>query len=142
MGYWMNKVPRCRRIPDSDSLPGVRHPVLKLVPLTASPIVYWENLNGEILGPAEVTAEAQEGTRRWVCVECQGTSVWIRRGRLRSHPKLQTHGYASGCYTCKATRFWESIHGAVICGVCHPPANTGLVVNWLNCIEPASREER
>jgi hypothetical protein len=34
------------------------------------------------------------------------------------------------CYACGTTRRWRSIHGAVVCGTCHPPADTQLVAEW------------
>lgn len=40
---------------------------------------------------------------------------------------------ASGapCYACGSRTFWRSIHGAVICWRCHPPANESLVSDIL-----------
>ena len=35
------------------------------------------------------------------------------------------------CHACKSTRFWRSIHGPVVCGVCHPPASPSLVARWI-----------
>ena len=34
------------------------------------------------------------------------------------------------CYACKQSRWWISIHGARVCGVCHPPASEFLVREW------------
>ncbi len=36
-----------------------------------------------------------------------------------------------GCYACHGTRYWLSIHQALICGVCHPPAYPSLVAEWI-----------
>ena len=36
------------------------------------------------------------------------------------------------CYSCHGTRFWRSIHGAVTCATCHPPASQGLVAKWID----------
>lgn len=35
------------------------------------------------------------------------------------------------CNACKEKKYWLSIHGAVVCGVCHPPASKNLVKRWL-----------
>ncbi len=36
------------------------------------------------------------------------------------------------CWWCGRREWWRSIHGAVVCGHCHPPAVPGLVAEWLN----------
>jgi hypothetical protein len=35
------------------------------------------------------------------------------------------------CHACRTSSFWLSIHGAVVCGICHPPASPNLVVRWI-----------
>jgi hypothetical protein len=35
------------------------------------------------------------------------------------------------CKTCGSARWWRSVHGPVICAVCHPPAADRLVAAWL-----------
>ncbi len=35
------------------------------------------------------------------------------------------------CYSCRSRRFWQSVHGAIVCGVCHYPASPDLVARWL-----------
>ena len=40
------------------------------------------------------------------------------------------------CHACKERRFWLSIYGVVVCGVCHPPATPQRVERWL--INPGS----
>ena len=35
------------------------------------------------------------------------------------------------CYACKSSRFWRSIHGRIVCAVCHPPASPELVKEWI-----------
>lgn len=137
MGYWMNKVPKCRQNLDALSVPHPRHRILRLIAASGPRGVYWESMNGEMRGPAEVTAEAHEGSARWVCVESPGSIAWIRHEMLRSHPTLRAQGYERGCYSCRSIHFWASIHGAVICGACHPPAHDALVAYWLDCLEPA-----
>ena len=39
---------------------------------------------------------------------------------------------AGPCYWCGRRAWWRSIHGAVVCGYCHPPAVPGLVAERLN----------
>jgi hypothetical protein len=34
------------------------------------------------------------------------------------------------CYACKGYLFWHSVHGAIICATCHPPASPRLVSSW------------
>ena len=41
------------------------------------------------------------------------------------------------CYACKTSSFWRSIHGPVVCAVCHPPAKPDLVAEWLDGNEAA-----
>ena len=33
------------------------------------------------------------------------------------------------CWWCRHQVWWRSVHGAVVCGCCHPPA-PGLAVEW------------
>ena len=44
------------------------------------------------------------------------------------------------CYACRESRFWHSIHGQVVCAVCHPPADPRLVAerNHTNASPAAS----
>jgi len=35
------------------------------------------------------------------------------------------------CCACGGTRFWMSVHGVKVCGMCHPPARPELVRAWL-----------
>ena len=35
------------------------------------------------------------------------------------------------CFACHDHRFWRSVSGVVICGVCHPPATDDLVAEWI-----------
>ena len=56
---------------------------------------------------------------------------------------LRAEGAASSkkvvCHACKSIRFWRSIHGPVVCGVCHPPAGPDLVKEWLGPSNGAAR---
>ena len=35
------------------------------------------------------------------------------------------------CYACHERRFWLSIHGVMVCGLCHPPGSPDLVAEWI-----------
>ena len=45
------------------------------------------------------------------------------------------------CYCCRESRFWRSIHGQVVCGICHPPAHPDLVAEWIPRPDPTPRSE-
>ena len=42
------------------------------------------------------------------------------------------------CFGCRSRRFWQSIHGVIICPRCHPPATSDLVARWIGCVDEAS----
>lgn len=46
------------------------------------------------------------------------------RGKVRRLPE-------GACYACGSTRWWLSIHHAIVCPVCHPPAAPDLVIEWI-----------
>ena len=49
-------------------------------------------------------------------------------------PRLDPAQGATGrkhCRACHGTRFWLSIHGVTVCGICHPPASSNLVARWV-----------
>ncbi len=35
------------------------------------------------------------------------------------------------CYICSGTRYWLSVYHALVCGICHPPADPSLVAEWI-----------
>ena len=41
-------------------------------------------------------------------------------------PRLPTRR----CRACNSWLFWLSVHGAVACATCHPPASRSLVKSW------------
>ena len=41
------------------------------------------------------------------------------------------------CLSCGQRRFWKSIHGVVVCGICHPPADPALAAEWIEPEEDA-----
>lgn len=49
--------------------------------------------------------------------------------RLESMPQQQQR--KGGCFSCKGTRFWKSVQGAMLCAGCHPPADPALVTEWI-----------
>lgn len=107
--------------------------------------VFWES-GGVILGPAIVSdfgmAQGPNGPGIWLCLEYQGEIRWVRDCQLRSKSQYEQHraiekqrnggSEAGACSCCLTARFWESIHGAVVCGTCHPPADAALVRRWLS----------
>ncbi len=38
----------------------------------------------------------------------------------------------TSCHACRGTRFWRSVHGAVVCAGCHPPPSPRLVAEWID----------
>jgi hypothetical protein len=42
---------------------------------------------------------------------------------------------ASRCRACHSWIYWVSVHGAVVCATCHPPANLSLVAHWYSVPE-------
>lgn len=40
------------------------------------------------------------------------------------------------CWRCHSQRFWLSVHGAVVCATCHPPASQQLVRQWIDISTP------
>jgi hypothetical protein len=67
-------------------------------------------------GPAEVVAEA-EGKPQSQPIPAKPTALEI------DYPFER-------CRACRSWLFWVSIHGAVMCSTCHPPANPDLVRRW------------
>lgn len=45
------------------------------------------------------------------------------------------------CQACRRTRFWRSIHGVIVCGICHPPAAPNLVAEWVASDPPDGSTE-
>lgn len=68
----------------------------------------------------ECTEEGEERVER-----VMGLS---RRNALNGLTPLTVEG--EPCFACHGTTFWRSIHGAVVCGTCHPPMSPSLVAKW------------
>lgn len=90
--------------------------------------VYWES-DGTILGPASVSYVAKSRDQFYLCLEWQGSFRWVHESLLRSKRDFEHQGQHI-CNCCGRFEFWQSIHGATICGKCHPPADTSLVKGW------------
>lgn len=46
---------------------------------------------------------------------------------------------ADPCPTCHARAYWISIHDALVCGLCHPPASPASVKKWIGDPEAYNR---
>jgi hypothetical protein len=44
------------------------------------------------------------------------------------------------CTACDRRAWWLSIHGAVVCGRCHPPASNPRVERWIGLDQPETGE--
>jgi hypothetical protein len=42
------------------------------------------------------------------------------------------------CWTCGGSRWWASVHGALVCATCHSPADPFLVARWVGPEEAAA----
>jgi P4 family phage/plasmid primase-like protien len=42
------------------------------------------------------------------------------------------------CFACQGTHYWISIHGAEVCGTCHPPSSPSLVAEWVDALQPGT----
>jgi hypothetical protein len=46
------------------------------------------------------------------------------------------------CFTCGGGKFWVSIHGAMGCARCHPPAQEKLVTRWVELSDEKTGDEK
>jgi hypothetical protein len=61
-------------------------PSVLMEPAAANPRpIYWEAVDGQILGPALPEFLAQVGPQFWIVTTSEDHSRWIRSDRLRSH---------------------------------------------------------
>ncbi len=51
----------------------------------------------------------------------------VRLGKLTPYQEVA----GPVCPACHERAFWESVYGALRCGVCSPPASVSLVSRWL-----------
>jgi hypothetical protein len=60
-----------------------------------------------------------------------GASPLPEAGNHADHiPLLSLASRPGTCYACGTTRRWRSVYGAMVCGICHPPADAALVAAW------------
>jgi hypothetical protein len=109
----------------------VRHVTLVEATSPAQPIhgvkpVYWESMDGSILGPAEVLSVTQDGGAFWLCLNYDRFLYWIRDGLLRSRQAFEAQKQWC-CSCCQGRDFWSSPYRSHICCMCHPPANPALI---------------
>jgi hypothetical protein len=50
---------------------------------------------------------------------------------LRAKGRVRCAAIAGACSCCHSLKFWLSVNDRIVCGVCHPPANSSLVKEWL-----------
>jgi hypothetical protein len=45
---------------------------------------------------------------------------------------LKREAVPGACSCCGSTRWWLSIHHAIVCPTCHPAAHPSLIAEWLD----------
>ncbi len=48
-------------------------------------------------------------------------------GRVRAVAPIPS----GACWACGRIRYWLSVYDHMVCGVCHPPADPALVLEWI-----------
>jgi hypothetical protein len=84
--------------------------------------VYWESMEGTIIGPGQVLSITQDGSEFWICVGYERFLYWIRDSLLRSQEAFKAQKQWI-CSCCQGTDYWTSPYRTHICRMCHPPAN-------------------
>jgi hypothetical protein len=97
---------------------------------------YFENVSGRIVGPVIPEFFVKTADQFWIMTTFDGGLIWIRSDQLRSKAAFENKAsdYQEGiepCFACKGARFWVSVHGAMACAACHPPAHASLVESWI-----------
>jgi hypothetical protein len=87
--------------------------------------VFWESMDGTIIGPGQILSVTQDGAEFWISVAYQRYLYWIRDGLLRSQEAFKAQKQWM-CTCCQGTDYWTSPYRSHICRVCHPPAFAGL----------------
>ncbi|MGD0488255.1 MAG: hypothetical protein ABSB94_13785 [Syntrophorhabdales bacterium] len=70
----------------------------------------------------------------------------FKKGQIITMAEDKAHGLlAAGkiaelkpCHVCNEYAWWLSIHGVLVCGICHPPA-PGTVKKWIGDQEAVNR---
>jgi hypothetical protein len=120
---WPDDPTRCRRIGEladaidraflAGDLPGLRAAVAEFLTTVADPIATVGN------------SKDDDGT--WHAPGCEGLETPFDEDSRPPSPCRYAH-----------RRRWRSIHGVLFCGVCTPPAQEGLVAEWIDDRTPAS----
>ena len=158
MGNYLDKIKQLRLEQRTEShredAPSAAEPIV-IEPAAENPKpVYWER-TGLIVGPGtpEFLAKVGDGLTAsyWILVQFDDRPIWINSIMLRSRRQfeqyvplkpvaddpVETEGPlppTGSCYVCRDSLWWVSIHGAVACGTCHPPASPSFVREWLSGI--------
>jgi hypothetical protein len=101
-------------------------PTLLTQPVYGVKPVYWESMDGRILGPAHVLSVTQDGKELWMCLAYDASLYWIRDYLLRSRQEFEAQKRWT-CSCCHGTDYWTSAYRAHICRICHPPASPTLI---------------
>jgi DNA modification methylase len=119
---WPDDPIRCRRIGEladaidraslAGDLPGLRAAVAEFLATVAEPIATVGNSKDE------------DGT--WYAPGCEGLETPFDEDSQPGPCRYPSH------------RRWRSIYGVLLCGVCTPPAQEGLVAQWIDDRTPAS----
>ena len=84
----------------------------------------------EVLTPLTVRLEGQERTLR---VGEVLTLPEHQSLKLLAKARAKVRRVDGGpCFSCHSTQRWLSIYGAVICAICHPPADSSTVARWVD----------
>jgi hypothetical protein len=68
----------------------------------------------------------------------------VRKGQIinlprdKAQPLLMAGKIAElvNCHICHTSSWWLSVHGPLVCGVCHPPAIPDIVKRWIGNERP------
>jgi len=111
-------------------------PTIKEAQRTVRGTVQWVFLGLEMAGSASQLSRHSHDSSQIsleVSEEREERENNLKRGNAVNpvkEVKTVTHDIEP-CFTCHATCFWESIHGATVCKNCHPPARPELVARWI-----------
>jgi len=102
-----------------------------------------EYLNGiiEPLSGWSLWKRIEQGKEHRFAIDAAGVIRWERWYSSTVPGPMPEHGLIPesspipepipACYACHERRWWVSIYGVRICGVCHPPAKEKLVKEWV-----------
>lgn len=98
------------------------HPVM-----TPDPAIQQGESEGDTMTPS-VTEPVSDALP--LGLEGEGGDVAEGEVTAGQESSLQ-HQHNGVCFSCQGTRFWKSAHDAVSCAMCHPPAESTLVAEWI-----------